>query len=231
VKKTLAAFVLGFVTLALPATDAFTRTDADNLGANWTNWAGDTSTSAGRFSVVSNEASSGSNMTFGGSYWNADSFNNNQSSEATVSTAPSGTGYHGVMVRATGSTSLDFNGYGFLCNDSLGRIEEFNNSVDTPSTLQGSLSTCADGDVIKITVEGTTIKAFVNGVQTGSNQTDATLASGSAGIYAYSTGTGNSQFTTWTGDNVAAAGGSFIPAIINNPIRGGVTVIWGPRVR
>jgi len=46
--------------------------------------------------------------------------------------------------------------------------------------------TIADNDLFKLQIAGTTLKVFQNGVQRGTDQADATYASGSAGIFGYS---------------------------------------------
>jgi hypothetical protein len=200
------------------ATDTFTRGNSATLGANYSaGWTG----GVGVFGITSNKASNQGSMTFGGNEWTADSFSNDQCAKMTIAHATTGgNSFHGAMVRSSG-TGASHNGYGLLCDSTVIRIEKFVNTTSAPSTLGANLTgTCASGDVMMLQVTGTTLEGFKNGSSLGT-RTDSAIASGSAGIYGYSTGTNTVEMSSLTVDNMSA--GTTYPAAIIGlaPIRGG----------
>jgi hypothetical protein len=56
-------------------------------------------------------------------------------------------------------------------------------------------ATVAAGDTVRLEAQGTTLRAYVNGVQVGADATDSAIATGNAGVV-YS-----SSITTKTGDD------------------------------
>ena len=144
-------------------------------------------------------------------YWNVDSFNNDQYSQMTVHLNGVTSGYAGPAVRLDGSG----NGYAFGC----GTNSLYKFVSGTRSTLSTGYSVCADNDVVKLVVTGSTLQVFFNGVQNGTDQTDSATASGHAGMWGYaSPGT---LVLDWTGGNVSGGGGpTFLPSLPNLILRG-----------
>jgi len=66
-----------------------------------------------------------------------------------------------------------------------------------------------DGDTWELRVQGTTISAWRNGVQVGTNQVDTSITSGSPGI-GWSTPGNSMTIDDWEGGDFAAVGG-FVP--------------------
>lgn len=175
--------------MALPASDDFAGSGA--LSASWTVLDGSTT----RVSDQADAAGVGAN----GSLWNADTFNDDQYAEVTIgSTTPNcgpatrltvsgatGTGY---VVTATGAniTLYRWNG---------------NESYTSIAALGGSVTT---GDVVRLESEGTTHRVYKNGTQVGSDQTNATYTTGSAGMFLYDA---TATLNAWEGGNLAAGGG------------------------
>jgi hypothetical protein len=205
VKKSLAAFALSFVALALPATDNFNRTDSGTLGANWTVAQG--GTSAG---VTSNRlAGQESGATDGLQYWNADSFSANQYAQL-VNISPGATGYLGPAVCVASGKGI----YAYF-DDS--EIYEMTGGVRTDIGNRSSNAMTAN-DLLYIEVNGTAVDVKENGVSVGTATTSLSCSSTSAGIVHYST---TNQGDDWEGGDLGGATPSFIKAIINAPIRGG----------
>lgn len=73
----------------------------------------------------------------------------------------------------------------------------------TVTILQNVAVTPAANDVLRLRVVGTTLQMLQNGVQIGTDQTDASIASGQPGFYLDSPSGNN--WDNWVGDNVAAA--------------------------
>lgn len=202
--------------LTLPASDTFNRNDS-TLGSNWTGVSGAItdwvvcdsticSASPNHWGVYSNYTGA----EFAIAYWNADSFNADQYSQATVFDIGGTNGYVGLGVRISSGP----NGYFFTLESSSCQMYKFVSG--TRSTIGTCSLTQADGDVMKITAVGTTIKVYQNGVERGT-ATDSSVSSGSAGIIGYQSGTPSTY--DWTADNISGGGGATFPAgILNNPI-------------
>lgn len=172
--------------MALPATDDFNRADALDLGANWTN---STSYDAGaKIRIVSNTASVSGSARGPSAYWNADSFTADHYSQCVLGTAPD----VGPAVRIATNQSYVISG----SNHTLSKVT----NGTSFSTLQ-TLPSMAVGDTIKLTVEGSTLKVYKNGSQTGTNQTDATFSTGNPGLWGWT-----GAMDDWEGGNMGAAG-------------------------
>jgi hypothetical protein len=173
--------------MALPATDSFTRANASPLNSDWAAAGGGTA-----LDLVSNYVQAPS-AAWAGSYWSSDSFDNDQSSEVKVLTSNE---YGGPTVRvATAAVSW----YLAYCNTNTVKLYKW--VAGTPTQIGSDSNVIANDDIVRIEAEGTTLRVYKNDTQQGSDQTDATLASGSAGISAYSTA---SHYDDWEGDNLAA---------------------------
>jgi hypothetical protein len=158
--------------MALPATDTFTGSNNDPINtSNWT-------TLLGSFVVFGNRAI-GQVSVDSLAFWDADTFADDQYAQVTYT---QNYGYYaGPVVRAAATR-----GYWARVESStsitLYRIDN-SSSFNLLQTI-GSL-TIANGDVIRIEAEGTTIRVYQNGTQRGTDEVDATYSSGSAGIASY----------------------------------------------
>lgn len=153
------------------ATDAFTGTGA--LSANWTQQYGSTP-----ISRSSDVAVSGASLPAAAFYSGA-TWANDQTSECI---RPTIAAYAGPTVRAS-SSGATVNHYRVQGNGSLELIIiKMVAGAETFLQFTGEIPSDTD-DIIRISVTGTTVRAFNNGVQRGTDQVDTSLASGSAGIY------------------------------------------------
>jgi hypothetical protein len=161
------------------ASDNFNRANG-GLGSNWTD-----ATGMSGLQVVSN-ACAGTVSAEQVSFWatTAGSFSADQYSEGAVRGMVSGAKYAGVVVRMSGD-----DGYTFYTDGASGaghtEVARYDNAV--PTVLQSFATTVAAGDVLKLQITGTTLKAYKNGVQLGTDITDATYAAGQPGIDCYDT--------------------------------------------
>lgn len=191
-KKILVAFFLflpSYALATLPAIDNFNRADASpDASGNWT-------AIKNNIQIVSN-AAQGTTFNFTLAKWSADTFGNDQYAQCKILTISDG----GPGVRLSG-TSGSPNTYHYDCK--AGNQVVMQKIVAGASTnLQSGLTTPALNDTIYIEVSGTTIKLKNNGVQIGSNQTDNSLSSGSAGFFDFDT---NARFDDFQADNIGGA--------------------------
>lgn len=182
--------------MALPATDNFNRADGA-VGSNWTALQNSGGAATGH-QIISNQCKAGGEV-YCFSRWNADSFAADQYSQwKAVNT----NAYSGLMVRMNASGYVD--GYQWLMyfggvTGVLYRLDDgaFTQIANDP--LQP-----ASGSICKLTVEGSSLKMYDDGVQTGATQTDATYGTGSAGMFcAYVSGA--AIVDDWEGGNVGGA--------------------------
>lgn len=199
-------------TRSVVATDNFNRADGA-LGANWSEAA--TAYTDNQPVIASNEAKSGGEGSYdNASFWNANSFANDQYSKATISVLPSsGTSLMGTIVRAN-ATDYCFCQYKRDSSSNKSRIYWFNAGAYTAIALQNT-TTFASGDTIEIEVEGTTYTMFKNGVSILSGANGSAPASGSAGITLYDL---DERLDDWEGGDMVSAStvvkdmiGGFIP--------------------
>jgi hypothetical protein len=171
--------------MALPATDDFNRADG-GLGANWT-------TQLNALAIVSNQAQ-GSVSDNCCAFWNADSFSADQYSQFTCR----GSGYRGPGVRCT-DTGAGSDGYftSQAPGDAGGIYKLVNGSFTRIGDTGG---VAADGDVLRLEVDGTDLSVYKNAFLIGS-LSDASLSSGSAGVLVYQSA---GQLDDWEGGNLGA---------------------------
>lgn len=197
--------------MALPATDNFNRADAANLGSNWTGQITDPiieANTAGCNNAASN---------FHGAWWNADSFNADQYSECTRG---AGGNYSAVSVRASG-TGSDMGFYAYFNDGEVIRARPA--GLGGGQTTLATLTTYTNGDLVRISITGTTITVSKNGTPNATQPTDSVLASGAAGLAFYNNGV-IARMDNWTGDNVASGGGgTIIDESISVGARGSIT--------
>jgi hypothetical protein len=180
--------------MALPAFDAFTRANAATLGANWTDQ------NAG-MSISGNKAvpTGGS---FSQAYWNADVFGNDQYAQAVLGelTFVTSAQYVGLLVRANGGAGSN-NGY-ILYADStdlfLGKYVAGAFSAIVTFSGQSTI-----GATYRLEVQGTTLRAYKNGVQMGSDQADGAVSAGSGGVLGFNSG--EARLDDWEGGNLGGA--------------------------
>jgi len=169
------------------ASDDFNRADGA-LGANWTD-------NAGAFKIVSNRAACNSTAdAIEFNHYSAVSFINDQWAQATVTAVSGGGVYIGLSVRAaSGSTKtgyvLYFNGATvFLSKMIAGSRTVFNGG--------SSIGTLAVNDVVLLTVQGSTLTVYKNGVSMFS-VVDTAITSGSPGLGGFGTA-GTSTIDNWS---------------------------------
>jgi hypothetical protein len=186
--------------MALPATDSFTRGDSSDLGTNWDVIFGD------GCQIVSNacECNTGSGSGFDGAeIWNADSFDNDQYAEGTLTVAPTNGGI-GVAVRGVGGANYTYYGYYSDANDKyLFKVLE----SDEPdfTTLGSHTNQWSVNDDVRLEAEGTTITPILN-ASTDSDigaKTDSAISSGSAGVSGYNDNT-SGRIDDWEGGNISS---------------------------
>ena len=159
------------------ATDNFDRAD---LGSNWTKISTDDC------SIESNKVRTGVNVE-SAIRWSAEGVPDNQYSSVVMLTSDmSSYTMFGPVVRAQVS---GFSGYAFRREGDF--IYRMYKIVSGSWTQLGSVfynPSEVSGDVLRLEIVGSTLKAFINGVlkRTAS---DSTYASGSPGIYIYQVGT------------------------------------------
>lgn len=184
--------------MSLPATEAFTG--ADNTtppNANWTN-------QDRTIEIASNQANAYDAA--GGNYasgtWNADTPNADQYAQLVFKRV---TAEGGPILRASGSGALT-SYYCLLGRNDLFRIYRIDNRGFTQLMDLGT--SVANNDVAKLTIEGTTLKGYKNGVQQGSSATDSTYsAAGSFGLMGITNSTHGSGWLAddWEGGNMGGA--------------------------
>ena len=184
--------------MALPATDNFNRADVNPIGGNWT-----TIGALSAVQIVSNAAKGTNASGRSAAYWNADAFANDQYAQTVVPFT--GGLYDGPVVRAaTGAETY----YNFRPNGASTAI--LYKAVAGTFTALGSGWAFVAGNTLKLSIEGTTLTGYINGVAQDPTQTDSALASGSAGIRFYGTGGTLDDFEA---GNTEAGGASILPLV------------------
>lgn len=187
--------------MAIPVLDNFNRANG-GLGANWT-----TQTSRSAPQIVGNlvEASAVGAATDSASHWNADAFNADQFAQIQIAAINTDVNKAvGVMVRsaAAAQTYYKLTAKGPI---GLSLCELTKTIAGVNTTLATGTEVFSVGDLLRLTVTGTTLVATRNGapfMQT----TDSGIATGQPGIYMFC-GTGvltDSQLDNFNADNVAS---------------------------
>lgn len=132
-------------------------------------------------------------------YWASDVFSNDQYAQARY---VGGNGYGGPAARVSGSGGTRSAYYALLGQVGASRLSKVVNGAITDLIAPGGISDPVNNDIAKVTVEGTSIKVYYQGVQQGTTQTDSSLASGSAGVIFFDT---NTELDDWEGGNLVAS--------------------------
>jgi hypothetical protein len=174
--------------MALPAFDDFDRANG-GLGANWTTV--DTAPT-----IVSNECAGGDAGGSSLAYWSADAFNADQYGQVVVGTGGNPNGSPATRLAATRGYLLSAN----TANVHLYRLD----GNESFALLQSNSGTgVVVTDVLRLESEGSTHRVYKNAVQQGTNQTDGTYASGSAGVFLFGS---FSRLDDWEGGNIGGGG-------------------------
>jgi hypothetical protein len=167
------------------ATDNFNRADAATLGGNWT----DNPTIAG-MGITSNQAEAKAGGGYCQAHRSAEAFNADQyvkatwisGGEAAVTVRGSGDNFYMLYVSTGGSTFI------------------FRRDPGSFTSLVNFGSALTVGDVAELQVEGSTLRAYRNGVQIGTDQSDGTHTTGKPGVFG-SDGEA-SKLDDWEGGNM-----------------------------
>lgn len=176
------------------ATDAFTRADAADLGANWTVCKG----AAESLQIISNQAAMiSAGGARGGNYYSAVTAPNDQYSQALIVAIPANA--LGVSVRnITSGTTRNAYFAGFDAND-FGPGSRIWKQVGSVSTsLATGATTLAGGQTWRLEVVGTNLTFKINGA-TECTVSDPDLASGQFGLWGESTVINFVAFDNWEG--------------------------------
>jgi len=180
------------------ATDAFTGTNGTALptySANWSYVVGSTTDHQIQSNAVA--TNSGADVA---SRSNHQAYGADQFSQAVISGVETGQ-YRGVCVRMGADGSNNY--YGFAADGISSFLFRYESGSFTQIGTNGS--GIANGQVIRLEIEGTQLRPFINGSQTGTpgNQTDATYATGVPGIYTSGAGIAF-LIDTWEGNDLVS---------------------------
>ena len=165
------------------ASDNFNRS---SLGSNWTQQPGDSGTVVITGSAYC--AASGSPDAF--AYWSVGTFGNDQFAQAKIQNITNWGDDAGPAVRMSASANTCYR-FVWLPGTNRWNLERVSSGSIT-NLDYATFPTPQNGDIVKITAIGTSIRGYING-QLICQATDANIASGQPGIYV-----GDS--TTWLDD-------------------------------
>jgi hypothetical protein len=183
--------------VTLPATETFTASDGTQVNA-LSNWSTVTNYD---LDINSNGACADRAGAEQCDRWNADTFEPDQYAEATWIETSAQSGLEvGVAVRCSDTAETY---YGFYGNSGAGNSYLFK-VVNGGSWTQigAARSGFQNGDRIRLEVEGTSLRCYINDVQEGATETDSDISSGYPGICGYDDGTVR-RLDDWEGGNLA----------------------------
>jgi hypothetical protein len=153
------------------------------IGANWT-------VTTGAINVASNsfQGTSSTNAAF----WNVNPFAPDQFAEAMVTALNAGSDFIGPSARVSAG------GNWYSCVESNASLIFQKNVAGTTTNVSTQSVTGAVGDVLRIEVQGSTVKCFQNGAPI-ITQTDSSLAGGSPGMEFFGT---VATLKNWSGGNL-----------------------------
>lgn len=196
------------------ASDNFTRANAGTLGANWT-----AINSLSSLQIVSNNAEAQTTSAYNGNFYSASTFPADQWSQCTVGSATSNSNAFALCAVRVQSVAESFYSLFMRTDGGSCSIRKF--TAGTPSDLatcspvsiHGSGVALQAGDTLTITVIGSTITGYQNGVQIVQT-TDASFTSGSPGIAAFPNATlTNITFSNWAGGSTDCVNGVITQSI------------------
>ena len=194
--------------MALPKLESFTNTDGTDLEVHDANWQSEN----GTLEINTNRCYSLTNTSDRTIYsWQGDTFADNQYVQGVLTDDNSnGSVYSGINLRVVGTT-----GYCIVINTGtdLSLFQEFSSAASAGHVTKSTF-THTTGNTIRIEADGTSLSALVNGSSTGAPTgfTDATYASGAAGIHMRRSDT-EMTVDDWEGGDLSAPPAStFQPA-------------------
>lgn len=206
--------------MSVLASDNFNRANETPLSGSgsWTSVTG----SPGTFDLVSNAATPHSFTPDAEMYYSAIGWPDDQFSRAKISVTGvvgGGSGM-GLIIRASTSARTLYR----LIMDHAGA-----NNVDVAKLVAGAYTSIArftqvwsDGDTWEFRATGSILQVFLNNVQVGTDQIDAGITSGSAGI-AYSSSESAGLIDDWQGGDLV------VPSVIIGAAQ--QPVVWATRIR
>jgi hypothetical protein len=205
-KRTIRLVALGVTVLlasvvlfAAAQTDDFNRANESPLASPWIAPDG---VSTSKFDLLINHVVGNGGATIQLMYYNF-AFAGDHYSQATLggSDLTAVATYAGVAVRIQASGQSAYV-YGIIAGAGSYKIQKINSGTFT--ALQTCSGTPTVGDVLKLSVSGTSLTGTVNGGSTCS-ATDSDHSGGKAGLFGYN---GSSAFTLddWSGDDVGGGG-------------------------
>jgi len=189
------------------ATDNFTRANSSDLGTAWDVCTGEIPEG---FDIVTNTARADSTQLGADASEtnNSATWPSNQYSETTlgtVSAAGLGAGYGPTCRAATGATVTYYRVVGCSSGWELGK-----KVAGAFTSITSSSTAVANGDIIKLEVNGTSLKVYKNGAQVGTTQTDASIASGRAGVAYSSVASSSDTISLWSGGDLSSGASSIL---------------------
>lgn len=184
--------------MAVLASDSFTRADAATLGANYTQMKG----VADSLGIFSNQADAAS-VNRCGNYYSAISWPNDQYSQAKLVSVANSTDT-AVSVRAitTGAARNAYHGGHAHSETGANTPAIWKQVANVLTVLSSGGSALVGGETIYLEVQGTALVLKVNG-STVTSTTDASLASGSAGLYEENRAGNIAVLDDWVGGDFA----------------------------
>ncbi len=177
--------------MALPATDLFSSGSDQSLTAYSANW----TVIVGGFWVYATGDLTTNALVDSVARWNADTFQDDQYSEA-VFTEMTGD-YIGVVVRCAAAAETYYGYTSGSTNSYLFKV------VGGVQTSLGTGAPFGAGDVIRLEASGTTITPKRNGAVADIGAVvDVSIASGYAGVGGYGGLSFTHRFTSWSGGNL-----------------------------
>jgi hypothetical protein len=177
--------------MAVIRTEPFTAANGTNLTTlNFT-------ANQGAWQVNTNEACSNSAATETGTRDVANSYPADQYSQGAVTAINSGN-YVGVSVRCDTGGAVTWYG---LYSDSLSDLSLYKEVAGTWTSIATTATTAVVSDVLRLEVQGTSLRAYKNGsILFGGAQTDSAISTGRAGLAGYGNSTGCRIDNLETGD-------------------------------
>lgn len=117
--------------------------------------------------------------------------------------AKSGTSGNRLMLRMDPTGR---NGYGVRLTAGNPEVVRYDNNV--PTTIGDFANNMTEADVLRLEIEGTTLRVYKNGVQIGTDITDATYASGSTGLMQRSSLVVADQYDDFETGSLGGGGGN-----------------------